>query len=89
VIIIAKTKSKAIKQRRNFDKMIKAGLQTIIIDDSKKYPLNSEASGLRYNFRFYPKEIKLTAKDKIYTSKQADNIIKNYEKRTGRKGVKG
>lgn len=81
--VIAKTKALAIKERRKFDKMIKGDLQTIIIDDSKKYPLNSDASGLRYNFRFYPREIKLTAKDKIYSPKQADNIIKNYKKRKG------
>ena len=79
--IIARTKSNAIKQRRKFDKMIKGDLQTIIIDDSKKYPLNSEASGLRYNFRFYPKAIKLKSKDKIYTSKQADSILNTYKKK--------
>ena len=80
MIIIAKTKTEAIKKRRLFDKQIKPDLQTIIIDDSKKYPLSS---ALRYNFRFYPREIKLTTKDKIFTSKQADQILKNYKKRKG------
>ena len=83
MILIAKTKTKAIEQKRKFDKMIKADLQTIIIDDSKKYSLKSEGSVLRYNFRFYPRAIKLKAKDKIYTSKQADQILKNYKKRIG------
>ena len=78
--IIAKTKAQAIKERRKFDKMIKEDLQTIIIDDSKLFPLNSEASALRYNFRFYPRAIKLTSKDKVYTSKQADQILNTYKK---------
>ena len=81
--IIAKTKSQAIEQRRKFDKMIKGDLQTIIINDSKKFPLNSEASALRYNFRFYPRAIKLKTKDKIYTPKQADQILNTYKKKKG------
>ena len=82
---MAKTKTKAIKQKKDFDKMIKSDLQTIIIDDSKKFSLKSEAASLRYNFRFYPRSIKLTTKDKIYTAKQADSIINNYKKRIKKK----
>ena len=39
---MARTKTEAIKQRKIFDKQIKNDLQTIIIDNSKKFGLNSE-----------------------------------------------
>lgn len=80
MIIIARTKTEAIKERKKFDKTIPKHLQTVIIDYSKELPKGSD---LRYNYRFFPKEIKLTAKDRIYTDKQATKIFNNYKKRKG------
>ena len=80
MIIITKTKTEAIKERRMLDKRIDPNLQTIIIDYTKDFPRKSH---FRYNHRFLPKEIKLRRKNKIYTDQQAQKILNNYKKRKG------
>ncbi len=75
---MAKTRTRAIKEKRQLDKRIDPNLQTIIIDYTKDFPIKSR---FRYNHRFIPKVIKLKKKDKIYTERQAQRILDNYSKK--------
>jgi len=70
------TKKEALKERSRFLKKYPE-LQTIIIDNTDKFP---RGDGLRYNFRFLKKKTKL--RKKIYTEKEADKLMIKINRQT-------